>query len=132
MVLQAMSSASDVELMCDVRTSTLARSVVEGGQRRRVPRDAQDGSSSDSDSTDSFQRDTFPTHHKRKSGGAQSVASSLLSIHQGQGQNDGGLNLEQGGRWCRDGVRLQRHGMHGSGSCHYPAGSGVAKLLSRR
>ena len=49
MVLQAMSSESDAELMCDVRTSTQARSVVQGGVRS-----AEDDQGVSSDSTDSF------------------------------------------------------------------------------
>ena len=91
---------SDAELMCDVRTRTRARSVVQG--KRRMTGQGDQGVNSDSDSADSF----LPTHPERRAcasrgsqsdggrgrqatwasdgGGAETVAGSLLSIHQDQ------------------------------------------------
>ena len=51
---------NDAELMCDVRTRTPARSFVHGGQRRRMAGQGDQGVNSDSNSTDSFQRDVLP------------------------------------------------------------------------
>ena len=149
--------------MCDVRTRTRARNVVEGGQRRRMAGQGDQGVNSDSDSADSsFQRDALPTPPQAKSlrqsrpssagfsanaferadggrGRQATWAPTVADLNQwpahfltvrAKGHHHGRVNLEQVGRWCPDRVRLQRHGMHGAGSCHDPTGSGVAQSFA--
>ena len=132
-VLQAMSSDSAAELYerCENQHSG-----AQGGQTRRVPRDASRGSSSDSDSTDSFfQQDAIIIGDKLAAVGQEGRSlgppssaelyqwpAHLLASIRAKDSMMTDLNLDQVGRWCRDRVRLQRHGMHG-------AGSGVVKLF---